>query len=203
MAAHALPDGGRAQHRAPARGREEQHRAGGDRGEAVLPQEPAQLGSAEGRAVAEGRRLRPRPEAVAVRHQHQKSPVRPHHPPYLLQHRAALLAELQPVDDEDAVDAAVGQRQDAVVGKRDLPPAALGPCHHPLARGHDREHAVSLLPKEAEEGHRVAEPQHHLLAHTRPDPADLLAQDAARHPPEPGQVEGVEIDNVLMHRRVS
>ena len=143
--------------------------------------------------------LGPCPETVAVGHQHQDAPVRPHHPPHLLQHRATLLAELQPVDDEDAVDAAVGQRQNTVIGERDLPPTALGPSHHSLTRRHDREHAVGLLTKEAEEGHRVAEPQHHLLAHAGPDSADLLAQYTARDPAEPGQVEGVEVDNVLMH----
>ena len=199
MAPHPLPDGGGPQHAAPARGGQEEHRAGGDRGEAVLAQQPAELGGAEGRAVAEGRGLGAGPEAVAVRHQHQDAPVGPHHPPHLLQHRPALLAELQPVDDKDAVDAAVGQRQDAVVGERDLPPAALGPGHHSLARWHDREHAVCLLAKEPEEGHRVAEPQYHLLAHARPDPTDLLAQDATRDPAEAGQVEGIEVDNVLVH----
>ena len=202
MAAHTLPDGSRAQHSARARGREEEHPARSHRGEAVLAQQPAELRGAEGRAVAEGRGLGAGPEAVAVRHQHQDTPVRPHHPPHLFQHRPALLAELQPVDDEDAVDTAVGQRQDPVVGERDLPPAALGPGHHPLARRHDREHPVRLLTKEPEEGHRVADPQYHLLAHTRPHPADLLAQNPARDPPEPGQVEGIEVDNVLMHRRL-
>ena len=131
------------------------------------------------------------------------APVGPHHPPYLLQHRTALLAELEAVDDKDAVDAAVGQRQEAVIGQRDLAPAALRPSHDPLARRHDGEHPVRLLTEEPEEGHRVAEPQHHLLAHARPHPADLLAQYAPRDPAEPGQVEGVEIDDVLMHRRVS
>ena len=90
-----------------------------------------------------------------------------------------------------------------VVGERDLPPAALGPGHDPLARRHDGEDAVRLLAEEAEEGHRVAKPQHHLFAHARPHPANLLAQDPARHPAEPGQVEGVEVDDVLMHGRVS
>ncbi len=152
--------------------------------------------------MAEGRGLGPCPETVAVRHQHQDAPVRPHHPPHLFQHRAALLAELEPVDDEDAVDAAVGQRQNTVVGKRDLPAAALGPGHHSLARRHHREHAVGLLAEEAEEGYGIAEPQHHLLARAGPDPADLLAQDAARDPAEPGQVEGVEVDDILMHGRL-
>ncbi len=48
MAAEALPDGGGTQHPAPARGGQEEHRAGGDRGETVLAQEPGQLGGAEG-----------------------------------------------------------------------------------------------------------------------------------------------------------
>ena len=55
-------------------------------------------------------------------------------PPHLLQHRPALLAELETVDDKDAVDAAVGQRQEAVIGQRDLAPAALRPGHDSLAR---------------------------------------------------------------------
>ena len=107
------------------------------------------------------------------------------------------------MDDEDAVDGAVGERQGAVVGERYQPPAALGPRHDSLARRHDGEHAVRFLAEEPEEGHRVTEPQHHLFACARPHQADLLAQDSARDPAEPGQVEGVEVDDVLMHGRVS
>ena len=152
--------------------------------------------------MAEGRRLGAGPEAVAVRHQHQDAPVRPHHPPHLLQHRAALFAELEAVNDEDAVDRAVGQRQHPVVGERHQPPAFLGPGHDPLAGRHDGEHPVRLLAEEAEIGHRVAEAQHHLLAHVGPGAADLLADHAPRHPAEPGQVEGVEIDDILVHGRL-
>ena len=107
------------------------------------------------------------------------------------------------MDDEDAVDGAVGEWQEALIGERDQPPAALGPRHDSLARRHDGEHAVRLLAEEPEEGHRVTEPQHHLFAYARPHQADLLAQDSTRDPAEPGQVEGVEVDDVLMHGRVS
>ena len=148
----ALPDGGGAQHRAAAGRRQEQHRAARpDRGEAVLAQEPlrSELGGAEGRrAVAEGPWPRRAPRgSVAVRHQHQDAPVRPHHAPDLLQHRAALLAELEPVDDEDAVDAAVGQREavpPSSASATSRPPRS-GQAITPWPRRHDAQARAPLL----------------------------------------------------------
>ena len=134
-----------------------------------------------------------------ARHDDDDPPRRGQHARDLAQEGAGVVRDLEPVDDEDAVDAGVGQGQLGLVRQGDQARPLGGPVHHPLGRRHDREHPLRLVGELAQEGGGVADAEHPEARQVRPEGAHLPAQDAARHGAERRGVERAEIDDVGAH----
>ena len=96
-------------------------------------------------ALVEGRAVELGPEAGARRRHHDQAPAVGHNAPDLAQHRAELFGAFDGMDQQHAIDRAVGQRQIQLVDQgREIAPFAR-PAGDTLGGGHEGQDARCLL----------------------------------------------------------
>ena len=158
------------------------------------------LGHRIGIAGAERGLVAARPDAAPVGHDEQHPPVAGQHPPQLAQGRAQLLAVLDGVDGEDAVDRRIGQRQVAVVGQRGGAGAVRGPVQHPLGRWHDGDDTRRLAAERLQIGCGIADAEYVEPAQA-PATGRRIAARIIRRATSPRLlgIEVAQVDHVVPH----
>ena len=197
--AEALDGRRHAQHQPRVGGRHEEGAALAHRREHVGAQESGKLAGGVGMALVERRAVDLRPQAGARRRHGDQASAIGHHPPDLAQHRPHLLGALDGMDQEHAVDRAVGQGQVVLVDQGGEVAALARPARHALLRRHEGQGALRFLAERPQEGRGIAQAQHGLAAHVRPHFAQPRAQQPHRHLPEGAAVKLVEVEDVRPH----
>lgn len=174
------------------------HRA--RRREARLPQQPGELSDGVGLPVAERRVVEARPQPPPVRRHHEDPAVRRQHPPQLAHHCRPLLGALEGMDDEDAINRRILQRQFALVDKGGQVRALRRPVQDSLLCRHEGQHAVRLAAKRPQIGRGKPQAEQRLAAQIRPQLPHPAPQHAPCQMAERGIVEIPQIDGVAEHR---
>ena len=187
-------------HHQPRAGRWHEQRAGlAHRREHVGAQQGRDLAGRIGMALVEGRAVELRPQAGAGRRHGDQLAAVGHHPPDLAQERPHLLGAFDGMDQQHAVDRAVGQRQVELVDQGGVVAALARPARDALRRRHEGQGPLGLFHEGPQERGGIAQPQHGVAAHARPHLAQPRPQQADRHLAEGAGVEFVEVEDVCPH----
>jgi hypothetical protein len=149
--------------------------------------------------VAEGGGLGVGPHPVAGGHHHDHPARGRQHPPDLAQKGERIGALLQGVDDEDAVEQGVGERQGVLADQAGEVRLVIGPDLHPLLARHGRHHPPGGGAERAQERGGVAEAQDVEAAAVAPALLDLAGRHLPRRPAEVGGVELAKLEHVAAH----
>ena len=103
------------------------------------------------------------------------------------------------MDEQEAIDAAIGERQRRLLGQQRQAPRAMGPGQRPLPRRHGCYAARGLAPKGREIGRGIAQADELAALQIGPDFAQLQADRLAHHLAEGCGVKGAEVDDVVPH----
>jgi hypothetical protein len=103
------------------------------------------------------------------------------------------------MDQQDAVDRAVGQRQVELVDQGGVIAALARPAQHALLGRHESHGSLGFFHERPQEGRGIAQSQHGLATHARPDLAQAGAQQTDRHLAQGAAIELIEIEDVCPH----
>ena len=139
-----------------------------------------QLAAGERPPVAEGRLLRPGPDAAAIGNHQDDAAARREDPPDLAQLLARIVRHFEAVDHQHALDRRIRQRQRIGGDEGGGVQAVRRPVHHPLARRHEGDGAGGAVGEAGEIGRRVADAEKLLAGERRPVLPEPRADQPAR-----------------------
>ena len=106
------------------------------------------------------------------------------------------------MDQQHAVDRAVGQRQVHLVDQGREVAALARPARDALLGRHEGQRALGFLDERPQERRGIAQAQHGLAAHVRPHLAQPGAQQPRRRLAKRAAVEFLEVEDVAPHASI-
>ena len=100
---------------------------------------------------------------------------------------------------DDAIDAAIDQRQLVLAGENRLIASLRRPADDALAGRHDHASPLGTIEQGAEERDGITEPEHARARQIRPQAADLPPDQPPHQLSLPGGVKGLQVENVRAH----
>src|SRR5690606_11229817 len=105
------------------------------------------------------------------------------------------------MDDENAIDAGIGERQVVVSDEGGGIRLLARPVHDALRRRHEGDDAFRPLAQSRQVRRRVADADEAFPGERRPARLELPPDEAAGHEAQAFAIEGAEIDDVEVHAR--
>ena len=127
--------------------------------------------------------------------------ARGEHAPNLAQRLAGILGHFETVDDENAIECRIGQRQGVVGDEGRRVRSFRRPVHHALDRRHEGDRPLGIC-EIGEIGRGVADAEHALTVDRGPALLQPLGDQPSRNDAEPLGVEGAQIDDIEIHRGI-
>src|SRR5207248_708915 len=116
--------------------------------------------------------------------------------PHLAQQSFRIVGHFQRVNQEDAIDRSVRERQRELLDQRCQRGPPSRPFQHALRRRHESKAALAILAEQAEIGRRIADAEHTLVSRVRPSFVNAAIDELSRHDAEAPRIEITQVDDV-------
>src|SRR5690606_18311785 len=120
-------------------------------------------------------------------------------PPAFAQQLLQVVAVLDAVDQQDAIDTVVGKRQRLLVDEARAEGTLRRPVDHPLSARHEGEHTLRLSAKLPQVGSGIAQAENDFSTGVWPELANLPPNEMAGHLAGAAGIEIRQIEDVVPH----
>ena len=103
------------------------------------------------------------------------------------------------MDQQDAVDGGIRQRQRILIDEGCESRPRRGPFQHALRRRHEGDAALGVFPEQSEIGRGITDAEHALTVRTGPSRVDAAIDQFPRHDAEAPRIEVAQIDDIDAH----